>query len=368
MDTKIKDAFYDPKQGYISANKLAKKLNIPLKEAKAIVKKQETDQIFHNKPIKKSNYFPIVSNPRSYQADLLFLDKYARANGGVKALFNIINTTTRMAYTYPIKTKMQEEIANAFEDFVARIKGKISTITTDNGLEFKNKEFKKITDEFNIRHYFTDPNEKRNTSRVERYNGTIRNLIYKYLLTNDTLKYIDVLDDLVYNYNNTPHNSLFSKSPATIDDDTVVKIMLREKEMFDEVDTQNNKFSVGDKVRSLNKRNLFEKGRATYSKTIKTITEKMGNSWILDNDKTKRYKYYELVKLGDVETKPVKEDEQKPVKQYNQQVKEVDKERKVEKELRKIKYKIDTDKLIPQRSKREPKTSAKALEYIASRK
>jgi len=44
--------------------------------------------------------------------------------------------------------------------------------------------------------------------KVERFNKTIRDKINLYLYSKKTKKYIDVLQDLVYNYNNTLHSKI----------------------------------------------------------------------------------------------------------------------------------------------------------------
>lgn len=43
---------------------------------------------------------------------------------------------------------------------------------------------------------------------VERYNRTIRDIITDYMINYKTNKYVDVLDDLVYNYNTRYHSSI----------------------------------------------------------------------------------------------------------------------------------------------------------------
>ena len=49
------------------------------------------------------------------------------------------------------------------------------------------------------------------------------------MLKNKTQRYIDILQDVVYNYNHTIHRSL-GKLPASITNDTQVKVCLVQKE------------------------------------------------------------------------------------------------------------------------------------------
>ena len=51
---------------------------------------------------------------------------------------------------------------------------------------------------------------------IERFNRTLRGRIDKYMTTNKTKKYIDVLNKLVKNYNNTV-NSATGEIPNDLD-------------------------------------------------------------------------------------------------------------------------------------------------------
>ena len=63
MEDKLKEIYYDPNVGLISANKLYHKLKdqgITLKQIQEFIKKQNTPQLY--KPItKEKSYFPITS-------------------------------------------------------------------------------------------------------------------------------------------------------------------------------------------------------------------------------------------------------------------------------------------------------------------
>jgi len=43
---------------------------------------------------------------------------------------------------------------------------------------------------------------------VERWNRTMKERMFKYFTANNTRRYIDILDLLVQNYNNTIHSSI----------------------------------------------------------------------------------------------------------------------------------------------------------------
>ena len=71
----------------------------------------------------------------------------------------------------------------------------------DRGREFYNKDVQKLFDL-----YSTENEDK--SCMIERFNRTIKEKMLKYFSSNNTRKYVDVLDLLVEQYNNTIHSSI----------------------------------------------------------------------------------------------------------------------------------------------------------------
>ena len=88
------------------------------------------------------------------------------------------------------------------------------SIRTDKGSEFANRWVKQFMKENKIYYYTTQNQTKANYA--ERVIRTLKNMMYRYFSHTQTYKYIDVLQDLVLNYNNGPHRSLNQRTPASI--------------------------------------------------------------------------------------------------------------------------------------------------------
>ena len=71
----------------------------------------------------------------------------------------------------------------------------------DRGCEFYNKDVRK-----EVELYSTENEEK--SCAIERFNRTIKEKIFKYFAANNTRKYVNVLELLVDQYNNTIHSSI----------------------------------------------------------------------------------------------------------------------------------------------------------------
>ena len=76
---------------------------------------------------------------------------------------------------------------------------------------------------------------------AERFIRTTKNKIYKYMTSISKNVYIDKLDDIVNDYNNTYHRAI-KMNPVDIKDNTYINICK-------EVNDKDPKFKVGDRVR-----------------------------------------------------------------------------------------------------------------------
>ena len=76
---------------------------------------------------------------------------------------------------------------------------------------------------------------------AERFIRTLKNKIYKYMTSILKNMYIDKLDDIVYEYNNTYHRTIKMK-PIDFKDNTYINI-------GKEVNDKNPKFKVGKNIK-----------------------------------------------------------------------------------------------------------------------
>ena len=87
---------------------------------------------------------------------------------------------------------------------------------------------------------------------AERLIRTLKNKIYKHMTAVSKNVYIDKLDDIVNEYNNTFHRTIKMKS-IEVKDNTYI-------DSSKEVNDKDPKFKVGDYVRISKYKNIFAKG------------------------------------------------------------------------------------------------------------
>ena len=149
-----------------------------------------------------------------------------------------------------MKDKKGVSIANAFQKILDDFKRKPNKIWVNKGGEFYNNSFKKWLQGNDIVLYLTH-NEGKSVV-AERFFRTIKNKIYKYMTSISKNVYIDKLDDIVDEYNNTYHRTIKMK-PIDVKDNTHINI-------DEEVNDNDPKFKVGDHVRISKYKNIFVKG------------------------------------------------------------------------------------------------------------
>ena len=98
-----------------------------------------------------------------------------------------------------------------FESIMNRAKQFRVGILADKGAEIKNKLFQAYCKNNNI--LLLHSNNFMHAPFVERFNRTLKNLMFKYMTHENTDRYIDALPFLVHTYNNHKHR-MIGMTPA----------------------------------------------------------------------------------------------------------------------------------------------------------
>lgn len=284
----VKELFYNPKTGFISAYKVYKKLkergnDIKLREVEDILKEQEVNQIY--KPKGRNDFIPIVARGIRdiYQMDLLDVSQYSKWNKGYNWIMNVLDVYSRYALSLPMKTKTIEDVLPTFKKAVETL-GKPKNLTTDLESAVMSNEFQEYLNKEKITHYAIDPEKKRNNSIVERFNRTLRESIRNVLFAFDTNDWLEYLDSIIENYNMTIHRTI-NATPYSIfiDKEPLPKV----KALIKPPVKSEQSFEVGDVVRYLKQpANRFEKLSMAerYTRTTFKVIGMNKNRYILEGE------------------------------------------------------------------------------------
>jgi transposase InsO family protein len=300
----INDIYYNPQEGLQSLEKLYKKLQergirITYKQLREYLQNQDLNQIFTRRKVKA--YFPLSSSAPFQRLQIDLLDMSNQAIRGKRWIFVAVDVYTRYAFAIPMRNKTEGECLPAFKmiiDKIIAINGfPPIQLDSDNESAFTGRKFVKYCQDNNINQNISDINDYRQKGVVERFNRTLRGYIGKYK-TAISSDWVEGLDQLLENYNNSYHSTL-KKSPI----DAIFNNAPYEKEAEEQYNEAKDKkyqtpLQMGDRVRIKIKRGVFDKEGNPWSKTTHTIVDYRDNAYYV-SDRKLPYKVYELLKIGE---------------------------------------------------------------------
>ncbi|CAB3983942.1 integrase core domain-containing [Paramuricea clavata] len=108
---------------------------------------------------------------------------------------------------------MTKAVNLLLEEFKKRF-GKYPEVAQfDEGKEFYNVGARDLLQKHDVRYFST--NSDRKTAIVERFNRTLKTMMWKYFYSKGTYNWVDAIDELTNNYNHTKHSSILMR-PADV--------------------------------------------------------------------------------------------------------------------------------------------------------
>lgn len=208
-----------------------------------------------------------------WAADLVIMNQYSSENNGFKYMINVIDTFSKYAFSEPLKTKSGIEVAKSFITIIKKAESvnhkPPKLLHTDKGLEFRNRDFKKVLQEYDIKMYHTENEEK--SAIIERFNGTLNRKMKVQFELRKNFRWIDILQELISTYNNTTHRTIGMK-PAEVTKEFEHDLLVQFSK--NNLKVTKPKLKVGDRVRITVKKDIFSnKYRRNWTTEIFEVCE-----------------------------------------------------------------------------------------------
>ena len=213
FDPKQPSAFSGPKKVYDAL--LKRKIRVTLRQVEEWVKNQDAYSLL--RPVRyRFNRQRVITSGLDdmWDADLAEVGNIAQHNGGIRFWLVVIDVFSRYLWVITTQTKTQKDVVNAFKTLLISTTRRPQVLRTDSGKEFTNKGVQSLLQAAGVKHFTTKNETKANYA--ERVIRTLKGLVYRYCVHNQTYKYDDVLESLVQNYNHRPHTSLKGRAPADV--------------------------------------------------------------------------------------------------------------------------------------------------------
>ena len=150
----------------------------------------------------------VIAFSLNYQwdSDTANMSSYREHNDGYSHFVVFIDIFSRFLYTAPMKTLTGREMVYVMNDLFQNTTDKPKNLRSDQGSEYKNNQVKKFLRDNRVNHIFTYYETKANYA--ERVIKTIKLKIAKYFTDKETYRWIEILTDLTYGYNQSYHRSI----------------------------------------------------------------------------------------------------------------------------------------------------------------
>lgn len=155
------------------------------------------------------------------QLDLADVTQLKKENEGYTFLLCAIDVFSKYAWVVPLKKKTGKEMIRGLQQIIKKDGRQPVRIQSDQGREFTNKEFLRA---FKSIHFFTNRNAETKASIVERFQRTLKARMWRYLTSNKTRRYLDILPDLVFANNHSYHRRI-KRAPADVNTSNVLQVL-----------------------------------------------------------------------------------------------------------------------------------------------
>ena len=191
----------------------------------------------------------------------------SKFNKGFRFLLCVIDISSKYTWVVPLKDKKGVSTVDAFQKILDKSGRRPNKLWVDKRREFHNNSFKKWLKDNDIEIHFIH-NEGKSVV-AERFIRTLKTIIFKYMTSASKNVYIDKLDDIVGEYNNTYHRTIKMK-PVDVKDDTYI-------DFKKEVNDKDPNFKVDDHVRISKYENIVAKVYKTNQSEDVFVIKKVKN-------------------------------------------------------------------------------------------
>ena len=187
--------------------RFAKAHQIPLKKVQRVLER-DLAYTLHKPRRRRFPTVPVIVGGLDDQwvADSVEVQPLAKYNRGIRYLLTVLDVLSKYAWVQQLKAKIGVALVHAFDKILKQGRRQPNRLQTDRGKEFYNRTFQRWLDEQGIQHFSNEGDAK--ASVVERFNRTLKERLYRYFTAANTVRFDDVLPELVQGYNATRHRSI----------------------------------------------------------------------------------------------------------------------------------------------------------------
>ena len=256
---RILDVYYNLKNPgcYGSVSQVAKHSNTSVNKTRDWLKSQDTYTLHKpvNRKFKRRSVYSKSIND-FIQIDLADMQQLSKYNDGYRFMLVAIDVFSRRGYALPLRGKSVQYVVPALTDILDQLFPRPNFCQSDRGTEWLNHSVQQLFRDRRIKHYWS-MNDEIKASIVERFIRTVKSKLYKFFTHKNTYRWVDVLQSVIENYNNSYHTSI-KMTPNEVNDSN--SNIVRDHLYPERNKSPKWKYDVGQKCRVSKAKHVFHKG------------------------------------------------------------------------------------------------------------
>ncbi|KAH7701569.1 hypothetical protein AAVH_31295 [Aphelenchoides avenae] len=182
-----------------------------------------------------------------------------------------VDVLSRKMYAEPARRKDYTQMRPAFDAIFERARTRPWKLYTDNGGEFVSAQMRAYFRKKDVIQLTASPVRALHATMAERSIRTIKERLYKYFSENNTVRWLDALQDIIEAIN----NSVSRPTGMTPNEVTEANAVPLHRRLYGAPEPRERlpKFAVGDTVRVQKHKLTFAKGLATFTDKIFYVTD-----------------------------------------------------------------------------------------------
>lgn len=279
---RLKSIYFNPTHpaGFTgNAAVLARAARLPLEQTRKWLEAEPTYTL-HKAARRRFSTRPyrVGTVDQQWQADLVEMQPYARANQGNRYLLTVIDLFSRYGWAEPLHNKTAKEVAGALERIFQSSGRHPLLLQTDQGKEFENIPMRQMLARYHSRQFAVKSPFK--AAIVERFNRTLKTKMWRAFTHQNNYNYLEVLPRLLTAYNQSPHRGLGGRTPAQVVSGPEEQVEVWQEQNPAKEQSSRPRFQVGDRVRLALQKGPFKKGyvpnwteEVFHVKEVRTFTQ-----------------------------------------------------------------------------------------------
>ena len=290
---------YYEKLNYPGTERLFKEIikkhpSITKDEVKTFVNDQLETQLLNPGTKGKGGHIVALQPNEIWEVDIFELLSYGKQNKGNLHIYCVVDVFTRKAYARPMKTKTMKSAAAALTDIIRESGAPPIILISDNDSAFYGSDYQTVLTDNDIIFEPNVVNDHNALGIIDNFAKRLKTILSKKFIRNDSVNWVDHLQEVIDNYNESPNTSIDDIAPNNAKNHISEIFEINQNKSMDGM--INSDLEKGDRVRIKTTGTFKKASDLQFSTTVYEVVKVNKGKITLNDDKV--YKRNMLLKVN----------------------------------------------------------------------